>query len=513
VSAVAAERTLVVPRTFQPKQLDFLAACKDPDADEILFDGAIRAGKTQACCWQVFKWAIEFGGTYLILRATYPELRDSTRKVFVYGDSGLPATCPPELQADFNRTENVLKIRRPDGAEHAEVIFRAIQEHGLGKIRNVTLAGAFIDQLEELDEGPAGELLYQEIYGRLSDPRGPRKLLAAANPGPTTHWAYRRLVAKETRLPRTRRIHVTLHDNARFLPRDYISRMEAQREHLPHWYRSHVLGEWGSFEGAAYPEFSERVHVIDPFAIPQEWERFESLDFGQNNPTAAHAWAADYDGNLVVFGEYYSPGLVSKHAAEIRSRRGPRGADDGPLDGLNWWEADGGGTNVLWADPSIAARHGLTDRRGQPASVLTEFNEHGVSPALANNDRRAGYARLAELLHPEPGRIPPAWSRLDRSHGAAPRLFIFSSCPRLIEQLKNAPIKKEGPDAGEIVDPDWERQHGHAHASARYGAMSRPSPTERPEPWEPDPRVREQQRLVEEFEKRARRRGAAYELV
>src|SRR5439155_9290809 len=123
-----------------PKQLDFLAACKDPVADEVLFDGAIRAGKTQACCWQILKWAIEYGGTYLIARATYPELRDSTRKVFVYGDGGLPPTCPLELQAEFNKTENVLRIRRPGGGEPAEVIFRAIQEHGLGKIRHVTLA-------------------------------------------------------------------------------------------------------------------------------------------------------------------------------------------------------------------------------------------------------------------------------------------------------------------------------------------------------------------------------------
>jgi hypothetical protein len=29
----------------------------------------------------------------------------------------------------------------------------------------------------------------------------------------------------------------------------------------------------------------------------------------------------------------------------------------------------------------------------------------------------------------------------------------------------------------EIVDPDWETRYGHAHASLRYGAMSRPSPS------------------------------------
>ena len=63
--------------------------------------------------------------------------------------------------------------------------------------------------------------------------------------------------------------------------------------------------------GQAYEEFSEALHVVDSFEVPAHWQRFESMDHGSNNPTAFHAWAADHDGNLVVFGEYYSPGLVS----------------------------------------------------------------------------------------------------------------------------------------------------------------------------------------------------------
>jgi len=41
----------------------------------------------------------------------------------------------------------------------------------------------------------------------------------------------------------------------------------------------------------------------------------------------------------------------------------------------------------------------------------------------------------------------------------------------------------------DTVDPDWETRHGHAHAAARYGAMSRPRPAApadfgKPDNWE-----------------------------
>ena len=88
--------------------------------------------------------------------------------------------------------------------------------------------------------------------------------------------------------------------------------------------------------------------------------------------------------------------------------------------------------------------------------------------------------RLLELIHIEPGRIPAAWSQVPESLGGAPRLYLFRTCKHAIEQLKSAPVAADGADAGEVVDPKWESAHAHSHASLRYGAMSRPSPSEQP---------------------------------
>lgn len=500
------------PLVPNEKQAEFYAAVRDPAAAEILFSGSIRAGKSQACGTVVTAWAWKHRGIYLVARATYPELRDSTLKVFLEGDGGLEPVVPHELRESFNKNEMTLRLKNG-----SEIIFRAIQEHGLGKIRNITLAGVFIDQLEELDDGRDGEAMYDELLGRLSDPRGPRKLIAAANPGPTTHWVYRRLVNPETREPQTRIVHVALKDNAHHLPAEYVARMEATKKTRPHWYRSRVLGEWGSFEGAAFVEFAPSVHVVEPFLIPNEWRRFESLDHGINHDTAVYPWAVDFDGNAVVFGEYSSPGLVSAHAEAILRRRASRKRGELPIDGLNWWQAtDEDGwplRHPCWADPSVRNRTGGVSRLGDPASVLTEYRDKGVALSLGNNDPRAGYARLLEMLHVEPGRIPPYWSQVPAELGGAPRLYVFATCPRLIEQLRSAPVKKDGAGAAEMVDPVWEADHGHSTASIRYGAMTWARPSPAPDDEEPtDPRAarlwRHRRELLKRVKADARRNSA-----
>jgi hypothetical protein len=176
----------------------------------------------------------------------------------------------------------------------------------------------------------------------------------------------------------------------------------------------------------------------------------------------------------------------SAHAAEIEQRR------------RRWYRE--GQSPVCWADPSVFAHHGHSNRWGQPKSIATEYAEHGVYLRAANNDRPAGYARLLELLHVEPGRIAPRWAQLPEGVGGAPRLYVFRTCRHTIEQLKSAPVAADGVVAGEAVDPKWESAHGHAHAALRYGAMSRPSPSTPPPEELDDPRTALLRRNLERWE-------------
>ena len=38
-----------------------------------------------------------------------------------------------------------------------------------------------------------------------------------------------------------------------------------------------------------------------------------------------------------------------------------------------------------------------------------------------------------------------------------------------------------------MIDPQWESRHGHAVAAIRYGAMSRPRPSNEPDPEDDSP--------------------------
>jgi hypothetical protein len=368
-----------------------------------------------------------------------------------------------------------------------------LEETGLSKILNLSLGGALVDQVEELDGGPSGERLFDTLLGRLSDPRGARKLLCVANPAGLTSWQYRRLIDQQTRDAGVRRVHFTLWDNANNLPEDYVAAMEATRATRPAWFASFIEGRWGAFEGQAFAEFSEHIHVVDPFAVPAHWARFESMDHGAASPTAWYVWAADEDGNLLVFGEHYRANmLVSQHAAEVLGLR-------------KAWHPGGdwGSRNpIVYADPSTGATLGLC-KWGEPASVKTEYAEHGIHLTGANNDRAAGYARLLELLHVGPGRLAPSWASVPGSAGGSPRLFVFRSCRNLIGQLQSAPVAVEGVGAGVMVDPRWESSQGHAVAAARYGAMSWQLPAKpAPEPEPEDFRTQAILELLRRYEER-----------
>ena len=64
---------------------------------------------------------------------------------------------------------------------------------------------------------------------------------------------------------------------------------------------------------------------------------------------------------------------------------------------------------------------------------------------------------------------------------AARRKLMLGEEFPLVEQFRAASVKAEGKDALDVVDPDWESQHGHAHASLRYLCLGRYGPSPKPE--------------------------------
>ena len=426
----------------QPKQVAFFELCEDPDAEEILFDGAIRAGKTQAACAQVAAWAYRFGGTHLVGRRTYQELEDTTKKAMLRGDGDMPPALPPELIRREWPT-NVAGGNKVQLWNGAEILFRSLEDAKTAedKVKNLTLCSYMIDQAEELDDDRYEDVFYETLVGRLSDPRGPRKGILLVNPAPETHWIYRRFIAPETRRPQTRRISVTLMDNAKVLPPDYVERMLGRRSTAPEWYERMVLGKWGAFGGKRFKCFRKETHVVEPFPVPAEWEVTEGGDFGSSAPTCWEWHAVAPDGHEYFVAEHYEAERpVSHHAARIREIRKT----------LNL------SPSATWLDPSAWA----TARQEYSAPAF-EFAEQGIDAGRAQNDRLGGWNRMEELLIARVGTCTCPVERPD-----SPRLLVFERCPNLVKQLRSARYK-QGLD-------DIEKKNDHALDAARYVVMSRP---------------------------------------
>jgi len=452
--------TLRVEDGFRPTpiQSEFFQACDDPDVEEILFDGSIRGGKTQAACKKLLAWAWTHGGRYLIARKTYRELRDSTQAVFLRGEGDLPPTCPPELVKMYRASDETIYLRNG-----AEILFRSLEnrDDAKAKLRNLSLNAAFIDQVEELDE-EADAQLYEELLGRLSDPRGPGKMLLAANPGPEDHWVHRRFVNEETKKPWCRRISVTLWDNQKNLdPKYFSSRIRTEKSN-PDYYKRFILGQWGAFGGKRFKAFDQDIHVTEPFPIPSWWEIMEGIDYGYQNPFCCLWIAIGPEGHWFVVAEHYeSEHGVGWHSRKIKEIR----------------ELHNLAPSVSWLDPSCWAHHGTYE------SVAMELSDRGIFCAKAQNERLGGWARLDDMLI----------TMID----GKPQLRIFNTCRNLIRELPSAKLKD---DTDDII-----KRNDHALDALRYAVMSRPpTPHEPEDPGPDDLREVYAERLIE----RARGRAA-----
>lgn len=461
--------------TASPQQAGYLLL----DCLEALYGGAAFGGKSDALLAAASQYVDQSAYAALILRRTFAELSlpgaimDRSKQWWLHDTDARWSqdektwTFPSGATITFGYLEKADDVYRYQGSEYQFIGF---------------------DELTQFEES-----VYTYLFSRvrrLKTSGIPLRIRSTSNPGGIGHgWVLKRFPIKPGRTPADcdGRVFIPakVADNPGADPDEYGKTLE----NLPEVLRQQLLdGDWGVFEGAAFGSFHDDVHVVKPFPVPAAWERFECMDYGLNNPTAWYLVLTDYDGNLVFFDSLYRPGLPSEIAPLVLQYRQPA-----RLGGRNWERRDEKGwgpRNLAYGDPAIQHRTGGLTRWGAPATIETEFLENGVDLIPANNDPRAGYARLRELVEPDPNRRFPAWHPRYGQTGS-PRLFIVGDhCPELVDQFKAAPLQpSDKHHGGEMVDPKWEGSHGHGIAAARYGVLARPAPSKEPEPETTDPRA------------------------
>lgn len=155
-----------------------------------------------------------------------------------------------------------------------------------------------------IDEEPNDESILDECLLRTVDQHG--RVLITATPLKGLSWLYDRFVEQEN--DSFGIVKISGLDNP------YISskKMRQTVKHLSKESQmSRLFGDFSFQSGRIYDEFSKENHVIKPFDIPKNWERYIGIDFGSSHPFCA-LWVAESpsgyfqeDRCLVVYRELY----------------------------------------------------------------------------------------------------------------------------------------------------------------------------------------------------------------
>ena len=221
----------------------------------------------------------------------------------------------------------------------------------------------------------------------------------------------------------------------------YLERLRA----LP-WeeYQAKALGNWRVLTGQFFMRWRPEIHVIAPFAIPNDWDRFMCVDYGFDAPYAVLWFARPPGGDhIFVYREHYGRGVAL--SGQIRRARQIVADTQEKV-------------RAIVLDPSMFGAVNVKGDRISPMSADWEA-EFGTETRVVpgGKDRVAGWRLMRELIDwqeaPTGGVLVP------------PKMRVFSSCPNLIRTI---PGLIQDPQRPEDLDSDGE---DHAADALRYGVM------------------------------------------
>ena len=285
------------------------------------------------------------------------------------------------------------------------------------------------------DEEPPRDV-YEECLMRVMDKRG--DIFGTMTPLKGRTFIYNEIYLNTKNNPQIWCELMTWEDNP-FLSKSEMKLLENSLDKSSLDARKY--GKFSEGAGLVYPEFDESVHVIEPFAIPPEWQDNISIDPGLNNPLSAHCYCVDRDGNIYVVAEHFASGKdIDFHADAIKQISAKLG-----------WKTDGKGRISALID-SAANQRTLASVK----SVAELFFEKGILVNTnVNKDIFAGVSRVKAFLK--------------QSNGEG-NLYIFSNCVNMIAEFKgyfwsenDVPVKRDD----------------HCMDELRYYIMTRPRPPEK----------------------------------
>lgn len=371
-----------------------------------VWDGAIRSGKTLS---SIIAW-LDF-------------LR--------YGPPGPLAMIGKTLQTLERNVLDVIDELHPAAIQHtrgsgtAIIMGRLVHLFGAnnataeGKIRGLTLAGAYLDEATLVSKE-----FFQQLLGRMSISGA--RLFATTNPDSNRHWLKVNYLDKEGDPDLNLiRHHFTLRDNPS-LSEEYIAFIKAGMSGL--WYKRFILGLWVGADGAVYSEWDEGTMTAPrdalvtaegkPGRVRIERTLMAGLDYGQTHQTRAYLLGlaqvlASTETGAVDWseeGQTEGAGKVRRHVLLVLDEFAPEQATVGQhAEQFLAWLKDQ--PLPEWREPEWLAV--------DPAAKVfrTEMNARGYTTLAASNSVLPGIQTVASLLS---------------SHGL---YVVRENCPHLLDRI------------------------------------------------------------------------------
>lgn len=231
-----------IDEMLNPKQLDFMLY---DDKRINLLTGSVRSGKTYI---SLLKWAIFVG------------LMPENVEFLMTGKTltSLKRNCLGLLQDLVGKNNFTYSISQKQGKLFGRTIWLegANDDRAEGKIRGMTLGGAYIDELTQVPED-----FYKMLLSRLSVKNA--KLYATTNPDAPNHWVKVQIIDNEEI---DKKIWAfTLDDNVILKKEneEYFENLKKEYQSMGGvFYDRFILGLWVLAEGLIYKQFANNKEMF-----------------------------------------------------------------------------------------------------------------------------------------------------------------------------------------------------------------------------------------------------------
>ena len=273
---------------YTPKQLELMRLWQNDKLKRInLLEGSVSSGKTwiSLVMWAFWVKTSPQDGLYMMCAKSLTTLKRNCLLLL------------QELVGEKNFQFSV-------SAKEGQLFGRKILLEGAndmrseGKIRGLTLQGAYCDELTQLPED-----FFTMLLSRLRRPNA--KLIATTNPDSPSHWLKTNYIDRQNELDYLG-VKFLLDDNTT-LPPDYVENVK--KEYTGVFYERFILGNWVAAEGLIYPMYEKALQEPpkgEGGEIKQAEQYILSVDYGTLNAFACLLWGKYGNVWYAIDGYYYS---------------------------------------------------------------------------------------------------------------------------------------------------------------------------------------------------------------